>query len=105
MRDTTQNNIAYVDYMEASQAMDEGHPIRNIAWMNGKFAYKQIPNDVTIDIVPQMNSVPEAVKEHIQKSDIQSLRFRNQINVVSASGIVTSWRFDGDVDAEVWEIL
>lgn len=94
-----------VSFEDAQEALEQGKLIRHHSWVKGKFAYKQVPNNVPNDVIPKMASVPQEVKDLLMARGID-LKFRNQINVVSPNGLATSWSYKGtDTEEEAWEIL
>jgi len=85
--------------MNFNEAIENFQMIQRIGW-NGKglFVFQQVPSEIPIEVVPKMQSLPEAVKdEFIRRYDLASdngnkmmqnnnplltIRYNNQLAIV-----------------------
>jgi len=94
-----------MNFTEALQHLNNGSAIRMESWSEGTFLYAQVPNEVSIDTIPKMNSLSESVKELMQ-SRMKPLKFDNQINVVDENNSITSFvPTIEQLNAINWEVL
>ena len=90
----------------AIEALKLGKAIARKGW-NGKgmFIFKQIPAEISLDIIPKLQSVPQVVKDKMIKCN-KSLKYTNQMAIVNADGRVDSWvASSSDIFAEDWYIV
>ena len=90
----------------AIEALRKGLKIARKSWNEkGMFVFKQVPSEVSKDIVPRMTSLPDSVKEEFIKRD-QGPSYMNQIAIVKSDGTVDSWiASSSDTFADDWEII
>lgn len=89
---------------EAIELLKEGKLITRTGW-NGKgmFVLKQIPATISLDIIPKMQSLPQAAKDYFISKGI-SISYTNQMLIVNSKGIADSWvPSSSDCYAEDWE--
>jgi hypothetical protein len=83
-----------MDAGSAAVNMIEGYPVRREGWdfgiINPLFIFKQIPCEIGLDIIPNMQSVPVLVKEIILNAET-TLKYNNQIAAVYIDGRIDSW--------------
>ncbi len=90
----------------AVEAMKKGHLISRAGW-NGKnmFVFKQIPAEIGLDIIPNMQSVPQAMKDKMVEAQT-TLKYTNQMCIVTEEGRVDSWvASSSDTFADDWCIV
>jgi len=87
---------------EAMAALKQGKMAtrRGCKW----FIFQQVPSEISIDIVPKMTSLPEAVKAVFVRRGA-NLRYQNQIAMVAENNVIEGWTAQAaDVLAEDWII-
>ncbi len=95
-----------MNFGQAIEALKEGKLISRSGW-NGKGMYvlKQIPATIGLDIIPKMQSLPQAAKDNLIKRG-QEISYTNQMLIVNADGRADSWvPSSSDCFAEDWEVL
>ena len=111
-----------VKFGEAVEALREGKLVAREGW-NGKgmFVFKQIPSEISSDVIPKMQSLPQDAKnmfidrkrdkETVENGfdtfyDKHSIFYQNQMVIVKADNTIDSWvPSSSDVFAEDWIIL
>ena len=94
------------DFGKAIEALKQGKIVAREGW-NGKgmFVFKQIPANVGIQFVPNMQSLPQSVKNEFGKRG-ENLSYSNQMCIVKSDNTIDSWvPSSSDVFAEDWLIL
>lgn len=97
---------AAVNFGAALEAMKQGKLVQREGW-NGKgmFVLKQIPAIIGLDIIPKMQSLPQAAKDNLMKRG-QAISYTNQMLIVHPDGRADSWvPSSSDCFAEDWHIL
>ncbi len=80
-----------------------GNIITRRYWGPGFFVFRQIPNEIGLDVIPKMQSVPDEAKNEMIKRD-QSLSYEYQAVIVDPHGCVDSWcPTVNDLLANDWE--
>ena len=101
-----------VDFGEAIKALKQGKRVARNGW-NGKglFIFMQAPANISMQIVPKMQSLPRQVKEELEKRfndesfQIDSITYNNQIVSVNNSNLIQSWNPTVDcLFANDWEV-
>lgn len=95
-----------LNYGQAIEALKEGKIVARAGW-NGKgmFVFKQIPAEIGLEIIPKMQSVPQAAKDRMLKTNT-TLKYTNQMALVQPDGRVDSWvASSSDTFAEDWCIV
>ena len=90
----------------AVNALKLGLAVRRNGW-NGKgmFVVKQVPSHVGADVIPNMQSIPQAVKDILMNRENPCINYNNQLLLVQKSGVADSWTASSsDVLADDWEI-
>lgn len=102
-----------VDFGTAIKALKDGKRAYREGW-NGKglFIFRQVPNEVSMEIVPKMTSLPQSVKDEFERrfndpdKQIDAIYYSDQIALVSPSNLITGWSpSTSDALAEDWIIL
>lgn len=91
---------------QAIIGMKNGFMVARSGW-NGKnlFVFMQIPSTIPIDIIPKMQSLPQAVKDAFAKRGIP-INYSNQMALVDADNNITGWSPSGsDAIAEDWFVF
>lgn len=90
----------------AIEALKLGKMVYCKGWNGiGLFIFKQIPANIGLDIIPNMQSVPESVKETMMSRE-QHLNYRNQCVIVDSDGNVDNWSPSiSDCFAEDWCVI
>lgn len=98
-----------LSFGEALQALEAGKCIRRESWIGGKFVVKQIDSDISAEIVPKMQSLPDSAKELIGKTADKDIHYRNQCLVIKqfpSSSVATNYVPDwNDMFAKDWMVL
>lgn len=98
---------------EAVEALKEGKRVSRDGW-NGKnlFVFMQVPSIISRDIVPNMQSLPQSVKDefYIRLNGLAVaegvIKYTDQLALVSPDNTITGWAPSvSDALAEDWIIL
>ena len=95
-----------LNFGQAIEALKQGKRIARQGW-NGKgmFVFKQVPANVGIQYVPNMQSLPSDVKDEFVKRG-NNLNYSNQMCIVKEDNTIDSWvASSSDTFAEDWQIL
>lgn len=95
---------------QALESLKRGHLIARKEWGGKCFIVKQINSDIASDIVPKMQSLPDAAKKEIGKYGDGSIHYREQCLVVYpdrrdgciATNYVPDWQ---DMFANDWILV
>ena len=102
-----------VKFSEAIEALKQGKRVARQGW-NGKgmFVFMQVPSTINKEIVPKMQSLPQAVKDEFQRrfddenEQIDAIYYDNQLAIVYPSNLIFGWvASPSDVLSEDWVIL
>lgn len=108
--DTAENNyplLKQFDFGTAIKFLEAGGAIRRSGW-NGKglFIVKQVPSHITGDIIPNMQSLPQSVKDILMSREDPHIDYTNQMLIINPDGRADSWvPSSSDVFAEDWEVV
>lgn len=98
-----------LSFGEALQALEAGKCVRRESWIGDKFVVKQIDSDISAEIVPKMQSLPDSAKELIGKTVDKDIHYRNQCLVIKqfpSSSVATNYVPDwNDMFAKDWMVL
>lgn len=96
-----------MDFGNAIKALKEGKVIRRKAWRGtGYVVFKQVPAHIEQNIIPKMQSLPEAAKKLILKSRTYIDYASQCLKYNYTTGEANSWSPSiNEVFAEDWEIL
>lgn len=94
----------------AVELLEKGCLVRRTSWSNNDiFVFKQIPSEIKAEIVPKMQSLPEAAKNYFQsqfndeKAQINAIYYSNQLAIVHKSNLIEGWTpSPADVLATDW---
>ena len=112
-----------MNFGEAIIALKEGKRVSRQGW-NGKglFIFQQVPSQISIEIVPKMQSLPQSVKDEFIKraealngpamlstthaEQLKSIRYTNQLAIVYPDNTVYGWvASPSDILEEDWCVL
>jgi len=91
-----------MNFGQAIEALKDGKMITRPEW-DGKFIFRQIPSEISIDIVANMQSLPDSVKLEFAKrynipNDGQdhelchtTIRYKNQLAMVYPDNTIYGW--------------
>lgn len=76
----------------AIMCLKKGQKVKRKAWPENTFIFKQIPSIISKEIIPNMQSVPDSVKEYIQTlpDELQTLNYKHQC-VIYNNGVLNNW--------------
>lgn len=95
-----------MNFGQAIEALKEGKAIQRAGW-NGKglFVIKQVPTVIGADIIPNMQSLPQAAKDILMSREAPKIKYTNQMLIVNPDGRADSWvPSSSDVFAEDWQL-
>lgn len=95
-----------LNFGQAIEALKQGKRVARKGW-NGKgmFIFQQVPSEISEEIVPKMQSLPQAVKDEFAKRG-GSIRYKNQLAMVYPDNNIYGWvASPSDVLEEDWCIL
>lgn len=96
-----------VTFAEAVSALKEGKVVSRYGW-NGKgmMVFRQVPAEISADIIPKMQSLPQKVKDLLAERGAQSISYDNQLALLTAENRINGWAPSvSDTLAEDWIIL
>lgn len=91
-------------FNQALTHMKNGLPMQRVGW-NGKgmFVFMQVPSNISIDIIPKMQSLPQSVKDIFQARGT-SISYSNQFAIVHSDNKINGWiPSSSDLLAEDWQ--
>ena len=101
------DSLSAMDFGDAIEVLKQGGAIRRSGW-NGKglFVVKQIPAHIESDVIPKMQSLPQAAKDHIMRTK-GFIDYTSQCLIYNENtGRADSWVPSiSDVFAQDWEIV
>tara|TARA_R110000868_G_scaffold143967_3_gene362727 strand:- start:2418 stop:2897 length:480 start_codon:yes stop_codon:yes gene_type:complete len=102
-------------FSQALAALKDGLMIYRKIWGNkgDNFIFQQVPSEVDISHVPNMDSLPDSVKEVIMTravintgEDFGSIRYSNQLAMVHPDNKIYSWNPSvSDLNAKDWIVV
>ena len=108
--DAAENNnplLKQFDFGTAIKFLNAGGAIRRSGW-NGKglFVVKQVSANITGDIIPNMQSLPQIAKDILMKRENPHIDYTNQMLIINTYGRADSWvPSSSDVFAKDWEVV
>ena len=102
-----------MNFGKAIEALKEGKLVQRTGW-NGKglFVFMQVPAQISRDIVPNMQSLPQAVKDEFEKRFSGSamtdglIKYNDQLALVNTSNTISGWSpSTNDSLATDWELF
>jgi len=104
--ETLKNESIKCNFGKAIEALKEGKLIYREGW-NGKgmFIMKQIPAEISLEIIPKMQSVQSRAKDILIERGT-TLKYENQMLIIKQDGTADSWvASSSDIFAEDWCIM
>lgn len=95
-----------MNFGQAIEALKEGKAVQRAGW-NGKglFVIKQVPAVIGADIIPNMQSLPQAAKDILMSREVPEIKYTNQMLIVNLDGRADSWvPSSSDVFSEDWQL-
>jgi len=96
-----------MNFGQAIEALNEGKMVSRSGW-NGKgmFVYKTVGNTVGKDFIPKFASLPQSVKDFLQKKDADVV-FHSSITMYTATGeMQPGWlASQSDILADDWGVF
>lgn len=96
---------------EALKALKNGLMVRRTSWHSCHFVFRQVPSQISQEIVPKMQSLPDSVKNEFARRfespdfQIDSIYYDNQLALVNQSNLIQSYSPSiEDCQAEDWAI-
>lgn len=76
---------------EAIEALKAGKRVAREGW-NGKglFVFQQVPSEIAAEVVPRMQSLPDAVKDEFARRG-GSIRYSDQLALVKLDNSISGW--------------
>jgi hypothetical protein len=102
-----------MNFGQAIEALKEGKKVQRMGW-NGKglFVFLQVSSTINREIVPEMKSLPQSVRDEFERrfndpnEQIDSIYYDNQLALVNPSNLITVWAASVlDSLANDWVIL
>ena len=100
-------------FSEAIEALKQGKRATRLSWSEPGFSiFMQVPSEIKKDIVPKMQSLPQAVKDEFVKRfiddryQLDAIYYNDQIAMVNQSNLIVGYTpSTSDVLSEDWIIL
>lgn len=96
-----------MNFGQVIKALKEGKAVQRAGW-NGKglFIIKQVPAVIGADIIPNMQSLPQAAKDILMSREVPEIKYTNQMLIVNLDGRADSWvPSSSDIFANDWEVV
>ena len=79
------------NFGQAIEAMKQGKRVARAGW-NGKgmFVFMQVPSQIPAEVVPKMQSLPQAVKDEFAKRG-GGISYQNQLAIVYPDNSIYGW--------------
>ena len=81
--------VRNLSFGEALEALKEGKALSRSGWA-GLFIFKQVDNNIRIEAVYKMRSIPERIKVKIIKNG-EDLNYTNQFCIVDSMNTIEGW--------------
>jgi len=92
--------------------LQKGNMARRTSWETNTFIFRQVPSEINKEIVPKMQSLPQAVKTEFDRRfndpsfQISTLYYDNQVAIVNSSNLIQGWNpSPADMFAMDWQII
>ena len=95
-----------MNFGQAIEALKEGKKVAREGW-NGKglFVFMQVPAEISEEIIPKMQSLPQSVKDEFARRG-GNIHYHNQMALVNTSNQISGWAPSGsDSLSEDWIIV
>ena len=99
-----------MNFGEVITSLQNGKAVKRNVWSDGVCVVKQVDSDISSEIVPKMQSLPDDAKEFVLASETKVIHYRSQClkmkqypdGGVVATNYVPDWL---DIFASDWEIV
>ena len=104
---TASQDLSTFDFSFAVQWLKVLKCVRRTSWPEGTFVVKQVPADISSEIIPKMTSLPDSVKNLLLgRSADAAIHYRNQMVQIDCNGIANAWQPNAeDVFADDWQVV
>ena len=76
---------------QAIEALHQGKRVQRRGWNGtGLFVFKQVPSEISEDVIPKMQSLPMTVKAEFARRG-GSIRYENQLAIVYPDNFIYGW--------------
>ena len=100
-----QETVETKSFTDVIGALGQGKLVTRQSWPEGTFVCRQVPSTVPPEVVPNMNSLPEAAKTEFVRRGLP-LKYDNQLVKVSPENDIWGYQVPTyDLLAEDWVIL
>ena len=101
------HEVGSVNFGGAIDLLKAGLAVRRKGWNgNGLFVVKQVPARITGDIIPNMQSLPQSVKDILMSRENAYIDYTNQMLIINPDGRADSWvPSSSDIFANDWEVV
>ena len=106
VKPTINKMVENQNFGQAIEALKQGKRVARQGW-NGKglFIFMQVPSEISEEIVPKMQSLPQSVKDEFARRG-GSISYSNQMALVNPNNSINGWApSSSDTLAEDWIIL
>ena len=94
------------NFGKAVEGLKRGAFIQRSGWDENKYVFKQVPAQISTDIIPKMQSVPDSVKQRKMIPINCSLKYEFQLAMVEGESRISSWTPTAeDIFASDWLIF
>jgi hypothetical protein len=102
------NATDLLSYPRALDAAKDGRMIARASWENtGDFVFARPHDDLPVDFIPKVKSLPEEVKEVLAKRETETIPFSSYLcRYTSKAGVQNGWNpgYD-DMTAKDWVVI
>jgi hypothetical protein len=89
----------------------QGGMVRRPEWPKDTFVFMQVPANIPQEVIPNMQSLPKAVKAEFERRSkdeqlqVSGIQYCNQLAIVNCSNLIESYSPSvADSMAEDWEV-
>ena len=99
-------SIIYMSFGDAIKALKQGLLVARTGWhKDGMCVMKQVPAEISLDIIPNMQSLQPSLKTKLTAAQ-NTIKYRNQMILVQPNGIADSWSPSAtDIFADDWFVI
>jgi uncharacterized protein (DUF1919 family) len=78
-----------LNFGQALEALSSGKRVTKNNW-DKLFIFMQIPAEISYDVIPKMQSLPQSVKDEFHKRG-SNINYSNQLVIVNQNNNISSW--------------
>ena len=95
-----------MNFGKAIELLKDGKLVARTGWNGtGMFIMKQIPAEISLDIIHKIQSVQQSAKDKLIKNNT-TLKYENQMLIIKSNGTADSWvPSSSDVFADDWYLV